>query len=51
LEANPKARIHYHKLMLRHDTLSRYHLTIQANVPILYSRDDEIDFGYNADRC
>jgi hypothetical protein len=28
LEANPKAKIRYHKLMLRHDTLSRYHLTI-----------------------
>jgi hypothetical protein len=28
LEANPKAKIRYHKLMLRHDTLSRYHLTV-----------------------
>jgi hypothetical protein len=28
LKVNPKAKIRYHKLMLRHDTLSRYHLTI-----------------------
>jgi hypothetical protein len=28
LEANPKTKIRYDKLMLRHDTLFRYHLTI-----------------------
>jgi hypothetical protein len=28
LKANPKVKICYHKLMLRHDTLSMYHLTI-----------------------
>jgi hypothetical protein len=28
LKVNPKAKIHYHKLILRHDTLFRYHLTI-----------------------
>jgi hypothetical protein len=28
LKANPKAKIRYHMLMLRYDTLSRYHLTI-----------------------
>jgi hypothetical protein len=28
LKANPKAKIRYHKLMLRYDTLSKYHLTI-----------------------
>jgi hypothetical protein len=43
LEANPKVKIRYHKLMLRHDTLYRYHLTIEASVSILSSREDEID--------
>jgi hypothetical protein len=28
LKVNMKVKICYHKLMLRHDTLSEYHLTI-----------------------
>jgi hypothetical protein len=45
LKVNLKAKIHYHKLMLRHDTLSRYHLTIYASMSILSSREDEIDLA------
>jgi hypothetical protein len=45
LEAKPKAKIRYHKLMLRYDTLFRYHLTIKASMPILSSREDEIDLA------
>jgi hypothetical protein len=43
LKANPKLKIRYHKLMLRHDLLSRYHLTIGANMHILSSHEDKID--------
>jgi hypothetical protein len=45
LEANPKVKIRYHKLMLRHDILSRYNLTIYASVHILSSHEDEIDLA------
>jgi hypothetical protein len=45
LKANPKAKNRYHKLMLRHDTLSRYHLTIYTSVPLLSSREDEINLA------
>jgi hypothetical protein len=43
LKAKPKANIRYHKLMLRHDTLARYHLTIYASVTILFSLENKIN--------
>jgi hypothetical protein len=41
----PKTEVNHHKIMLGHDTLSRYHLTIKTGLFIFSPYEHEVDLA------